>query len=62
MVLIFLNSILQAQVSTKILMVVWAEKQKSAINLYQFKELNQGFRHLTIRKYPSFAGKICYNG
>ena len=54
-VLIFLNSILQAQVSKTIPMVVWAGIPKAEINEYRFSELKQMGASIAIAQYENIA-------
>jgi hypothetical protein len=54
-VLIFLNSILQAQVSKTIPMVVWAGIPKAEINEYRFNELKQMGASIAIAQYENIA-------
>ncbi len=54
-VLIFLNSILQAQISKTIPMVVWAGIPKAEINEYRFNELKQMGATIAIAQYENIA-------
>lgn len=54
-VLIFLNSILQAQVSKTIPMVLWAGIPKVEINEYRFSELKQMGASIAIAQYENIA-------
>ena len=54
-VLIFISSIIQAQISKTIPMVVWAGIPKSEINEYRFKELKQMGTTIAIAQYENIA-------
>ena len=54
-VLIFIGSIIQAQISKTIPMVVWAGIPKSEMNEYRFKELKQMGATIAIAQYENIA-------